>query len=499
MKKFQSVQLQQPKKSVFDLGFESKLTCKMGDLVPIYMEEVVPGDVFKVRSELMLRMSPLVAPVMHRVDVFTHFFFVPNRLIWNNWELFATGGPDGTNNATIPVVGITNGNRAEFAKGTLADYLGIPSTGASVAGTWNISALPFRAYQQIYNDYYRDQNLQTAIAFQKGDSGDTATSWTMRKRCWEKDYFTSALPWTQRGSQVNLPIANQVVYKNPQATFNAVPTAGNTLQVMTSAQGTSIREGASNNLTQFDNISAVNSNISVNELRRVTKLQQWLERNATGGARYAEQILAHFGVRVPDFRLQRAEYLGGGKSPVVISEVLQTAEGTNAVGTMRGHGISVGSTHGFKKEFDEHGYIIGIMSVLPKTAYGQGIPKTFLRQTKFDLFWPLFANLGEQEVKDQELYANYTATQPVTTFGYQERYAEYKFRNSEIHGDFRDSLNMWHMGRIFGSAPALNSAFVSADPTTRIYAVQTGDTLWCQIYNDVQAIRTMPYYGTPSF
>lgn len=500
MKHFDSIEVKQPQKNVFDLSNENKLSCKMAQLVPIYVEEVIPGDIFKVKTELMLRMSPLLAPVMHRVNVFTHYFFVPNRLVWSNWENFITGGPDGTYAGVPPAIIFADATKANFAKGTLADYLGIPSAPGAVTTAINMNAMVFRAYQHIYNEYYRDQNLQTKLVIANGDAGDDAVSYTLRTRCWEKDYLTSALPWAQRGAVVNLPITNTVTYKPPEVTAATAITAGQDVEAAQATNPSTLRFEAANPILEFDNINSISSILTLNELRRVTKLQEWLERNARGGARYVEQILSHFGVKVPDYRLQRPEYLGGGKSPIVISEVLQTAEGTGNVGRMAGHGISIGQSHGFKKEFLEHGYVIGIMSVLPRTAYNQGVPRHFSKTSKYDYFFPEFANLGEQEVYAKEAYCAYNdAAQNTEIFGYQERYAEYKYKNSEVHGDFKDTLSFWHMGRIFAAKPALNSAFVTSDPTTRIYAVPTGDTLWVQIYNDVQAVRPMPYYGTPSF
>jgi hypothetical protein len=251
------------------------------------------------------------------------------------------------------------------------------------------------------------------------------------------------------------------------------------------------------------------TSVTINDLRRSIKLQEWLEKNARGGARYIEQIFSHFGVKSSDARLQRVEFLGGGKTPVVISEVLQTSAtqapeiAETPLASMAGHGISVGSTHEFTKFFEEHGIVMGIMSVMPKTAYQQGTPRMFTKFDKFDYYFPEFAHLGEQEIKNKEIYTTNDATYNEGTFGYTPRYAEYKYRESRVCGDFRSNLNFWHLGRIFSSAPNLNSAFVHPDPTTlnRIFAVTDDNTqhLWCQVYHDIKAIRPMPKFGVPSF
>lgn len=501
-KLFNVVKLTKPKSNFFDLSHERKMSLNMGSLVPAYVEEIIPGDRFKVKTEMLLRMAPMVAPVMHRVNAYMHYFFVPNRLVWSNWETFITGGATGLLTASMPTLDFTDADRTALGKGKLPDYLANicwPAAGPITDHIY-INALPFRAYQLIYNEYYRDQTLQTAVPLVKTDATtDKADIIVLRKRCWEKDYYTSSLPWTQRGGEVLLP--GTADYRN----------GGD--HIVKAADGSAVADGTvdvvSGHLQMAsgaDNDTLINDqnldgyNITINDLRRASRLQAWLERNAVGGSRYVEQILAHFGIKSSDARLQRPEYLGGGKTAVTISEVLNTSStATEPQGNMAGHGIGVGVSNYFNKRFEEHGYVIGILSVLPRTAYQRNIPRTFLKTDKYDYFWPELAHIGEQPVKNAEMWLKGVNADDIGTFGYQSRYAEYKFKQSSVHGDFTDNLSHWHLGRIFTSQPALNSAFVEADPTHRAFAVTDTSIhkIYCMLYNDVKAIRPMPKFGTP--
>lgn len=499
-KVFNQIGLQKPRRNAFDLSHEKKLSGNMGKLIPIYLQEVIPGDSFRVNSELFIRLAPLTAPLMHRINVYTHYFFVPNRLVYDDWEDFITGGKLGTAAPAFPKITLNEAIKFFFASGQLADYMGVPvcDTTKTVTNSLDISALPFRAYQMIYNEYFRDQNLTDPVAFSTTGAVDSAAALlTIRNRAWERDYFTSALPFAQRGADVNLPLSNTVNYSD-EALVGATGTAlyaNASSELATSAAGST---GIS-----LENIETIDSVLTVNDLRRATKLQIWLEKNMRGGARYIEQIKSHFGIVSSDARLQRPEYLGGGKQPVVISEVLQTSSSdlTSPQGNMSGHGVSVGKTNGFQRSFEEHGYIIGIMSVLPRTAYQQGVNKTFLKFDKFDYFWPEFANLGEQEVINKELYHDFAGASgsSLGTFGYQSRYSEYKFNPDTVHGDFKNSFDHWHMGRIFSNKPELNETFVMSSPRHDVFAVTDADVhkLYVQCYHDVKAIRPMPEFGTP--
>lgn len=505
---FDSIKPNKVKRNKFSLSHERKFSMNMGDLVPIMCQEIVPGDNFRVNTETLMRLAPMLAPIMHRVNVYTHYFFVPNRLVWNEWEDFITGGRLGTSNPVAPYMGPPSFSVPEslYGKGSLWDYLGLP-TGIQTGDTIKVSALPFRAYQLIFNEYYRDQNLMPEITIYQasGLEPNLEQMLTLRKRCWEKDYFTSALPFAQRGGEALIPFSAEVNYKD--ITDVKYADGSSPLSVGDVMADDQLMVHGLDVYGRVENIESIeNGTTTINDLRRAIKIQEWLERAARGGSRYIEAILSHFGVRSSDSRLQRPEYLGGGKSPVVISEVLSTVGTVQESefapqGTMSGHGISVGNRNGFKRSFEEHGYVIGIMSVLPRTSYQQGIPRHFLREDKFDYYWPEFAHLGEQEVYNQELF--YNAGSPATntqTFGYQSRYAEYKYQPSTVHGDMRDTLDFWHMGRIFESAPVLNASFVTADPTHRIFAVEDEEQhkLWVQIYNEVDALRPMPFFGEPS-
>lgn len=517
---FNTVKMSKPNKSVFDLSHDVKLSCNMGALVPTCCIECIPGDKFNIGCESLIRFAPLVAPVMHRMDVTMHYFFVPLRLLWQNWQFYITQG--GSNPITPPVsmpafpfVNISVANYVD-----LTDYLGIPvPIGAEVE---KVSAMPFAVYQKIYEEYYRDQNMIATVASSDPTApmlsdGDN-TAWhngiggggSIKQRAWEHDYFTSALPWTQKGDVVSLPLGSGTVMFNPLAAV-ADPTwkelDGTLADAGVVNQGTDeiFITGNPTDVLGYDPRGTLELDIdstNINDLRQAFRLQEWLEKNARGGTRYIENILMHFGVRSSDKRLQRPEYITGTKSAVVISEVLNTTGTEDAAqGDMAGHGVSVTSGQYGNYYCEEHGYIMGIMSVMPKTAYQQGIAKHWLKiNDPTELAWPTFAHLGEQPVLHKELYA-FQGTAGEETFGYVPRYAEYKFENNRVAGDFRNTLNFWHLGRIFTAPPALNQEFIEADPTFRIFAdtQEDVDHLWCHIYHKIKVVRALPKFGTPSF
>ncbi len=526
---FNEILVNKPKSNTFNLSHDRKMSMQMGTLTPTLVMDVLPGDKINLNSTQMLRFAPMIAPVMHRIDVFTHFFFVPNRLTWSNWEDFITGGEDGLDNSVFPYIKC---DQTTSAPGTLADYLGIPLLPSAAGSVFQseVSALPFAAYSLIFNEYYRDQNLIEKRPFElvDGYQGDPISGklQMIQNRAWQHDYFTSALPWTQKGPEATIPIGGTapLIFDATGDYQNTYDTAGNSLTGTEPLQTDSIFGAGSRMIAgitgqpgtkdaildvskqhKADLSSATSS--SINDLRQAFRLQEWLEKNARGGSRYIEVIKSHFGVTSSDARLQRPEYLGGGKSPVTISEVLQTSESGVAStdptpqGNMAGHGINVGGSNNFSYYAQEHGYIIGIMSVMPKTAYFQGIPKHFKKFDKFDYYFPSFAHLGEQPILTEEIYAQGTIKDE-SVFGYTPRYAEYKHMLSSVHGEFRTTLEFWHMARKFDSQPYLNEEFINCDPTERIFAVQGTPTdpveqIYAHIFHDLKATRLMPYFGTP--
>lgn len=484
---FNSIELKRPNRNVFDLSHDVKMSLDMGTLYPTMVMECIPGDKFNIGCESLLRFAPLVSPVMHRMNVFMHYFFVPNRLLWDGWEKWIVSDP------AAPAFPYLE-NLEAVGLGGLLDYLGVPK---QAAGYMNrISALPLAAYQFIYNEYYRDQNLIPEVNYKLQDGDNTANFLTLgplRRRAWQHDYFTAALPFAQKGAAVDIPLGEVQLNGNTGGLTTLTGTPYTALVDVTDDINPNVQPG-----------HMFVEPTTINDLRRAFKLQEWLEKNARGGTRYTENILIHFAVKSPDARLQRPEYITGTKSPVVISEVLNTTGDTGAAdplpqGNMAGHGISVTSGKYGSYYCQEHGYIMGIMSVLPLPAYQQGFPKHFLKYNDpFQYFWPSFAHIGEQEVLQQEIYAD--TSLPNSTFGYVPRYAEYKYMPSRVAGDFRTTLDFWHLGRIFETEPHLNQQFIECDPGKRIFAVESSeDSLYAHVLHKIKAIRPMPVFGTPSF
>jgi hypothetical protein len=522
---FSKVAMPRPQTNTFDLSHDRKFSGKIGQLMPISVMEVVPGDKFNIKATNLTRFAPLITPIMHKASVYCHFFFVPNRILWPNWENFISGGEDGLADPTFPTVDLTT--PTQYGTQTLADYLGLP-TGNQIQ---NVSALPFAAYQKIYQDYYRDENLitKTDVTLSDGtqSGADTIELSSMKKRAWQHDYFTSALPWTQRGPEATIPLGTTApisyidggdAFWREKATGLSIKnfdSSGAAPLESTGGTGELFIQNPASTFVSLDNSQSLTADLStaaassINDLRRAFRLQEWLERNARGGARYIEIITAHFGVRSSDARLQRPEFLGGSSTPITISEVLQTSNTAGATGAdatpqgnMAGHGVSVGTSNYVSYRAEEHGYIIGIMSVMPKTAYQQGVPKHWKKLDKFDYYWPSFANIGEQPIYNEEIYHENTP-RDAEVFGYTPRYAEYKYIPSTVHGLFRTNLNFWHMGRIFDATdkPVLNADFIECDASEvdRVFNVTEGDEhLYVYLHNEVKATRLMPYFGTPT-
>jgi len=474
-------------RSVFNLSYEKKFTCDMGQLIPVLAEEAVPGDVWSIANQAILRMQPMVAPVMHEINMYTHYFFVPYRLLWEDWEEFITGGVDGEFSATLPTW-----NPTSTAIGSLWDYFGFP-TGVNPVGARPLSFTK-RAYNFIYNTYYRDETLQIEL-----DLDDE----NVLNRAWEKDYFTSALPWQQRGIAPSLPISGTSSAQWDASDFSS--TAPNQAsgfsgsldaRLFTNGATQATNALAFYNANTVDLSTAVTFNVA--DLRLAFQIQKWLERNARSGARYTEFLKAHFGVSPRDERLQRPEYIGGSKAPIIVSEVLQTSEtATSPQGNLAGHGITASQNFAGKYRVQEYGIIVGIMSVMPRSAYQQGIDRQWLRRTKYDFFFPEFANLSEQAIEQAELYATATESENLTLFGYQGRYDEMRVKRNMVCGYMRDTFDYWHLGRIFSSAPALNSEFITCVPRKDIFAVTDEPGLIINFGNVIKAVRPLPVISNP--
>lgn len=509
---FNTIKVKKQKRSAFDLTHDFKFSSRMGELTPVLCTEVVPGDKFIIGADSLIRFAPLIAPVMHRFDATIHYFFVPNRLVWNQFPDFIA------NNEQLVHPYIRFQSTMTAAQLRFAEYMGVPRRTYGESDYVDVNALPFAAYQMIYNEYYRDQNLIEPVDFALtagSITGTTLTSLlTQRKRAWSHDYFTSSLPFAQKGDDVEIPLGEvelKSIPLNDGAILRRIDNGSIPLGIDVQTDDAT---GELSNATTGGGIYALDPNgtlevgsTTINNLRRAFRLQEWLEKNARGGTRYIELILSHFGVRSSDKRLQRPEYITGVKQPIVVSEVLNTAgqvlpDGETGTplpqGNMSGHAVSVGQGHSGSYYAEEHGFIIGIMSVMPKPAYMQGLARQFSKFDPLDYYWPSFAHIGEQEVKNKEIYIE-SAT-PEATFGYVPRYAEYKYIPSRVAGDFTGNLDYWHLARKFSSQPVLNQEFIECDPDdlTRIFAVETGDDeLFCHVLHKIKAIRPMPYYGTP--
>lgn len=551
MKVFDSVPVKVPAKNVFNLSHDVKASYNFDKLYPFLCQQVYPGDTWNARAEVFLRAMPLLCPVMHNVDLHLWFFFVPDRLVWNenkkaDFRTFITGGEDGKQTPTMPYFtynGIRDVDRFLCVHGSLLDHMGFPTIDSAdtsfQSGGFPVSSLPFRAYQCVWNEYFRNQNVQNEIEFGYGQgqesSSNIAKIFAFRKKCWEKDYFTSALPFQQRGQAMLLPIE----FDRTQASEVQAPVSVSSAReqgadvsygiVKGSAQASvrssityaSIGEVAAGSPVSLEGTATINAGDltftglsvgSINDFRYCLRLQQWMENNARCGSRYIEQLFAHFGVRSSDARLQRPELLGGGKIPLIFSDIPQTSYGSgetmDVLGDLAGKGTLYGKTGGFKKYFEEHGILLGILSIIPRTSYQQGISRQWTAMTKEDWYWPEFAHLGEQAVLNKEIYYNPVDALdlehgPDDVFGYQGRFTELRYIPSSVHGELRNQLAYWHFGRVFSEVPILNSSFVEAQTDPRCFALvdvaQDGaDPFVCQIHMDIKAVRPMPKYAVPT-
>lgn len=461
------------KRSNFNLSNQKKFTGDMGYLIPIGWYEALPGDIIRHSTTALIRMAPLVTPVMHRVFIRIHHFFVPNRLIWDDWEDFITGGDDG-NDATIhPYISI-----GTVGENQLADYLGLPTI--TFSPVKNVSALPFRAYAKIYNEFYRDQDIQSEVNCPITSGSDSSVNGSLLKVSWPKDYFTTCRPWEQKGDEVVIPVGGSApvtgigTQNQIYGTQTFYETDASTGRTISANANQYVEEDPSN--PGFPNVRAnlsAATGIPINDLRLALALQRDMEIKAQYGSRYAEVLAHDFGVNNQDARLQRPEYLGGGKSIVQFSEVLST-DGSNT-GEMYGHGISALKSNAFRRFIPEHGIVMSLMSVVPEPLYTIGINRAFLRETKEDYFDKTLQFIGEQEVTYNEIQASHSTRDEI--FGYQKRYDEYRYQPNTIAGSMRSTLNTWHYGREYTGDIALNQSWLDCTPTKRTQADLDADSL----------------------
>ena len=507
-------------RSKFDCQSTHKTTFDAGYLVPVYVDEVLPGDTFNLNMTAFARLSTPLFPIMDNMHLESFFFFVPNRLIWDNWQKFMgqQANPTDSISYVIPQqVSPANG----YAIGSLQDYMGLPTVG-QVTATKTVSHCAFwpRAYNLIYNEWFRDENLQNSAVVDTGDGPDTVANYTLLRRGKRKDYFTSALPWPQKGASVTLPLGTTApILSNGQkptmVDFGTTTPTGilqrsatsNNVTVGLPASGT-VKDLAWSNSGLYADLSAATA-ATINQLRQSFQIQKLLERDARGGTRYTEIIRSHFGVISPDARLQRPEYLGGGSTSINISPIAQTS-GTNAsgtttpLGTLASMGTGLAHNHGFTQSFVEHGVILGIVAVRADLTYQQGLQKMWSRSTRYDFYFPAFATLGEQAVLNKEIYVTGDTTDN-SVFGYQERWAEYRYYPSRISSLFRSTaagtIDGWHLAQKFTAVPTLNTTFIQDTPpvarTLAVGAAANGQQFIFDSFFDVKKARPMPMYSVP--
>ena len=511
-------------RSSFKIEKAYKTTFDAGYLIPVYVDEILPGDSFKLSMTAFARLSTPLFPIMDNLQLDSFFFFVPNRLLWDNWERFmgAQDNPSDSISYVIPkVVSGTGG----FAVNSISDYMGLPTVGQVTAGqTITVSALWHRAYNLIWNEWFRSEDLQNSVAVATNDGPDPLANYTLLKRGKRHDYFTACLPWPQKGgTAVTIPLGTSAPVKSDgSSVFLRQGTGGLSTLTGTGIAGSSptwssvgtagvVTFGASGATTTglYADLTTATA-ATINQLRQSFQIQKLLERDARGGTRYKEIVLAHFGVMSPDARLDRPEYLGGGSTSISVNPVAQTSAtgltgGTTAVGSLSAIGTGVALGHGFRQSFTEHGVIVGMVMVKADLTYQQGLRRMWSRNTRYDFYFPVFAALGEQAVLQKEIYATGVAAADNTVFGYQERWAEYRYNPSEITGLFRSTsagtLDPWHLAQRFTAAPTLNSTFISeSPPLDRVLAVgaaANGKQILFDAVFDITAARPMPMYSVP--